>query len=171
MPDQRRAFAAARPVLTGAVAGVGGHAAVERGPRHDIVRVRRVAAAVHYHALFGKAVFLRQLVVVAVQIIHAGGHHDALGVLPRALADAVARIHGRLAVERLLTEVGVPGLAAHASRFGERSAMLVGALEPTERRTIAGADTGDEERHVLLRRGRRRRGGGEEGGGEREGQT
>ncbi len=66
MPDLRRAFRAARPVVARQALTFRKRRAVELRAGHQVVHVRRVAAAVHDFALLGDRVFLAQLVVVAV---------------------------------------------------------------------------------------------------------
>ena len=113
--------------------------------------VRRVAAAVDDVALFGERGLLGEIVAGAVQIGDILGDHDAFRILPGALADAVARIHGRLAVGGLRREVGVPGLdstCAGARGLRQRLAMIVGAGKAAEIAAIADAVAGQEEAGV-----------------------
>src|SRR5947207_12312826 len=93
--------------------------------------VRGVAAAVDEVALLGQVGLLCQ-VVLAVQLVDIFRDDDALGVLPRPLADAVAGVDGGFAVGRLGAEIGVPRTAAGAGRLRQLLAMLVGAFEATE---------------------------------------
>ena len=60
----------------------------------------------------------------AMQIGDILSDHDALGILPGPLADAVSRIDGRLAVGRLRREVRPPGLAARAGSLRQRHAAI-----------------------------------------------
>ena len=92
-------------------------------------RFGRIAAAVDDLALLRQVVLLVELIVGAVQIVDAGGNDHALGIHPRTLADAVARVHGAGALRR---QIRVPGLAAGAGRCREVLAMLVGAGKPAE---------------------------------------
>ena len=79
-----------------------------------VVTVRREADAGDDVAALGERVVEAELVVVAVQIVEAGRDDRALEVLPRAVADAVARVDRGLAVGGLGAEIGAPGLAARA---------------------------------------------------------
>ena len=79
----------------------------------DVVPVRRVAAAVDHLALLGQRGLLADLVVGAVQIVDVLRDHLALGVLPRAVADAVAGVDG--CPGALRAQIGAPGLAAGAA--------------------------------------------------------
>ena len=106
--------------------------------------VRRVAAAVDDLALFAQCGLLGEI-VGAVQLGDVLGDHHALGILPRPLADAVARIHGGLAVGGLGREIGAPGLGAGARGLRQRLAVIVGAGETAEIGAVADADAGDEE--------------------------
>ena len=81
----------------------------------------------------------------------------ALEILPRALADAVARIDRRLAAAFLGAEIGAPGLAARAVALRQRLAVLVGPRDAAEVGALAGPRAGDEERHLRRLRQRRRR--------------
>jgi hypothetical protein len=73
------------------------------------------------------------------------GDHSAFRVLPRALADAVFRIDGGLAVGGLGREISAPGLAARARCLRQGLAVMVGAGEPAEIAAIADAVAGQEE--------------------------
>ena len=106
--------------------------------------VRRVAASVDALALFGERGLLVQI-VGGVKLRHIFRDDDAFGVLPWAVADAVARIDG---LRPLRAEVGVPRPATCPCRGRERLAMLVGALEAAEVGALARSNTGDEEAHV-----------------------
>ena len=97
MADHRRALRAARPVLAGAVLARRESRAVRLRSRQHVVAVRRIAAAVDDFALLGQRGLFGQI-VGAVQLGDVPGDHHALRVLPRSLADAVARVHRRLAV-------------------------------------------------------------------------
>src|SRR5207253_6927135 len=98
-----------------------------------------------------------ELVVVAVQVVKVGRDDFALEVLPWAVADAVARIHRRLAACFLRAEVGVPGLAARAMALRQSLAILIRTFDAAEIGALAGSGAGDEERHFgrlrQLRRG------------------
>src|ERR1700694_3410405 len=76
------------------------------------------------------------------------GDDDALGVLPRTLADAVACIHRGLAVGGLRREISVPGLRARTRGLRQRLALIVGAGETAEVAAIADAGGGHEETGV-----------------------
>src|SRR5262244_917738 len=93
MTDDRRALAAlgpvaARPVLAGRERG-----AVRLRAGQDVVHVGRVAAAVDRGALLGQRGLLADA-VLAVELGDVLGDHLALGILPRALSDPIARIDG-----------------------------------------------------------------------------
>ena len=113
-------------------------------------------AAVDDLALFAERGLLGEVVAGAVQIGDVLGDHRALGILPRSLADAVARIDGRLAVGGLRREVGAPGFAAGAGGLRQRLAVIVGAGEAAEIAAIADAVAGQEETGIgrLRLRGR-----------------
>src|SRR3954470_15652015 len=126
MADDRRALRARRPVLAGLVVTRGKCAAVGLRTREDVVPVRRVAAAVDDLALLAERGLLGEVVGRPVQVGNVLGDHSALGVLPRSLADAVARVDGRLAVGGLRGEISAPGLAAGAAGLGQLLALRIG---------------------------------------------
>jgi len=80
-----------------------------------------------------------------VQLGHVLGDDDALGVLPGARADAIARV-GRAGALR--AEIGPPRLAARAGGRAQKLAVLVGAPETAEIAALSGANAGDEERDL-----------------------
>src|SRR5688572_7494255 len=143
MADHRAAVAALGPVAAGHVLVARNGAAVGLRAGEDVVAVRRIAAAVHRRALFVQSGLLVDA-AVGVQVVDALGDLLALGVLPRPLADAVARIHG------VGAEVGAPLALAGAGGLGERLAMGVGARKAAKIRALARAGAGDEEGHVFL---------------------
>src|SRR6185295_3934874 len=129
--DHRGALAALRPVAARRVDIARDRGAVGLRAGQDVVHVRRVAAAVDDVAALGERSLLSE-VVVAVQLSHVVGDDDALGVAPRAGADAVARVDGRAAGARLRAEVGAPDAVARAGSGGERRAQAIGAGEAAE---------------------------------------
>src|SRR5438132_1709909 len=103
-------------------------------------------------ALLGQGGLLRE-VVGAVQLVEILGDDDALGVLPRAAADAVAGVRRRLAVGCLDAEIGVPAAAAGTGRLRQLLALPVSAGQAAEIGALAGPDPGHEKAHAgLLRR-------------------
>src|SRR5439155_9001378 len=117
--------------------------------------VGRIAAAVDDLALLAERALLGEA-VGAVQLCDVLGDHRALRILPRPLADAIARVDGRCAVGGLRREIGAPGLAARSGRLRQCLAMIVGAGEPAEIAAIADAVAGQEETGIggLRLRGR-----------------
>src|SRR4051794_17250406 len=119
VPDHRGALRAAGPVAAGAVfAGRKGLAFRRRAGEH-VVAVWRKADARNDETALGERRHRAELVVVAVQVVDAGRHDLTLEVLPRPLADAVARMSGGLAIGVLGREIGVPRLAARAVTLGQ----------------------------------------------------
>src|SRR5436309_10112005 len=88
MADDRGALGAARPVLAGLVLTRRKSAAVRHRAGQRVMLVGRVAATIDDIALLRQRGFFLQ-VVLAVQLVNILGDGDALGVLPRALADAI----------------------------------------------------------------------------------
>src|SRR3954452_16653756 len=126
------ALCAARPVAAGAVLASREGPALRRRAGEHVVTVRREADAGDDLAALGERRIESELVVVAVRVLDARRDDFAFEVLPRSLADAVARIHGRLAIGLLRAEVGVPGLAACAMALRQHLAVLVRALQAPE---------------------------------------
>src|SRR5439155_10348245 len=155
MSDHGGALRRARPVLAGAVLAGGKRGPVRLRSRQHVVPVGRVAATVDDLSLLAQGALLGQA-VGAVQLGDVLGDHDALGVLPWSLADAIARIHRGRTVGRLRREIGVPGLATGSGRLRQRLAVIVGAGETAEIAAIADAVAGQEEAGVgrLRLRGR-----------------
>src|SRR6266480_1396228 len=148
--DDRRAFAALCPVAACGVAARCREIPGRVRARQDIVHVHGIAATAHYLALLRQSGLLVDVVACGMQILHALGHHHALGVTPRAFADALARVYARVAPRQCRAQVRAPVRALRADRLGERKAMRIGALQATEIGTVAFAHTGPEERHVCL---------------------
>src|SRR5258708_51914 len=88
-----RALATLRPVSAGGVAAGRGEEALRVRAGQNIVRVDRVAAAADRLAFLGQRRLLGDIVRIRVEILDALCHHHALGILPRTLADAFARVN------------------------------------------------------------------------------
>src|SRR5262245_40516842 len=98
VPDHRRPLPALAPVAAGPVVAGREGPPIGLGSRQDVVAVRRVAAPVDGLALLVQRRLLADLVVGAVQVVHALRDRLALRVLPGTLADAVASVHGARAL-------------------------------------------------------------------------
>src|SRR5438445_11873720 len=96
--EHRSTLRAARPILAGAVVAGRERGTVWLRSRQHVVAVRRIAAAVDAVALFAERGLLGKIVVGAMQSGNILGDHHALGILPRSLADALARIRGGLTI-------------------------------------------------------------------------
>src|ERR1700730_6558036 len=150
MTDHRRALRAARPVLAGAVVSGRERRTVGLRSRQHVMPVRGIAAAVDDVALLAQRGLFGQ-VVGAVQLGDIPGDHDAFGILPGSLADAVARIHGWLTIDSLGREIGAPGFYPErvgAGRLRQGLTVIVGAGETAEVAAIADASRGQEETGV-----------------------
>src|SRR5262245_63283686 len=112
MPDHGGALRAARPVLASSIVAGGKGGAVSLRSRQHVVAVRRVTGPVDHLALLGERGLLGEVVAGAVEVGDVLGDHDALGILPRSLADAVLGIDSRLAVGRLRRKISAPRFAA-----------------------------------------------------------
>ena len=82
--------------------------------------------------LFVECIGLAHLVVVAVEIGHAGCNDHALGVLPWTIADAVSRIDRIRATTAVRAEIGMPGLVARSGSLRQHLAVGVCAGKPAE---------------------------------------
>src|SRR5438552_15101552 len=131
MADDRGTLRAARPVLAGLVLARRTGAAIWHRAGQRVMLVGRIAAAVDDVALLGQRGLLCQI-VLTVQFVDILRDDDALGVLPRTLADPVARIDGGFAVGRLGAELAMPSAAAGPSRLGQLLAMPVGTFAAAE---------------------------------------
>src|SRR5436305_251667 len=149
--DDGGPVAALRPVPAGRVAARRRIHALRIGPCDDVVHVHRVAAAAHRLSLLRKRGLLVDLVLVRMQIGDVLRHHHAVEVLPRALADAIARVDARLAAGRRGAEIGVPVGVLRACGLRKLVAVRVRAFEAAEIGAVALPDAGDEEGHVPLR--------------------
>src|SRR6478735_8040786 len=125
MPDHRGTLRRTRPVLAGSVlAGRKGRAVTLRTREH-VVAIRRVAGAVDDLALFGERGLLGEIVAGAVEVGDILGDHDAFRILPRPLADAVARVHRQRMACGRSTASGRPSTPKTPSQFGTDSKPLV----------------------------------------------
>src|SRR5262249_12170905 len=153
MAEHRSALGAACPVLASAIVCARERSTVRLRPGKYVMSVGRIAHAVDAVALLGH----RRLLVEIVRAVKLGNivsNDYAFGVLPRSLADAVARIHRACP---LRAQIGTPGFSTCARCLRQRLAMPVGAFESGEIPTFSGSDAGDEETHALLRLRRRAR--------------
>src|SRR6516165_10474171 len=89
MPYHRRALAAARPVVAGFVVAGRESSAVRLRAGQRVVLIGRIATAVDDIPLLGKRGLFGQI-VLTVQVIDVLGDDDALAILPRPPADAIA---------------------------------------------------------------------------------
>jgi len=155
-------------IVAGVIRAVGVGAAIGLRAGQDVVLVGHIAEAFNRVALFiehggfgNGGAHARQLQSIAVQIGEAHGDALALGVEPRAVADAVARVDG---IGALGAHVGVPGAVARAGGGGQVLAPLVGSGHPAVVGAVALGSAGDKERHrrrrtlliAALRHGERR---------------
>src|SRR5262249_12502583 len=141
---------AAGPVVAGQVEVARKRLTLHVGAGQDVVMIGLLAAYLDAMAILAEDRLLVDLVVGAVQVGNAGGDDHALGVLPRPIADAVARVDGRAGVCRVggAAKIGAPSLAARPGRLRQLLAMSVGAFEPAEIAALTGTGTGDKEAHV-----------------------
>src|SRR5438309_313373 len=148
LADHRGALAALGPVAAGAILTGRERGVVGLRAGQDVVHVGSVAPAVDGLTLLGQRRLLVD-VVRAVQLGHVLGHDDALGVLPGAAPDPVARVDRAGA---LRAQIGVPGLTSGARGRREQEAVPVRTGETAEIAALPGADAGDEEGYLALLR-------------------
>src|ERR1700676_1951540 len=112
VPDHRRAFAAAGPVVASVIRGIGERTAVGRRAGQYVVlvvhaavdfHVGAVAIARHQYALLVERRSLVDVVAdaglvkrIAMEIANVLRDTVTFGAEPRPVADAVAGVHGRL---------------------------------------------------------------------------
>src|SRR5258707_901466 len=135
--DDRRPFAALGPVAAGGIAAGGRETPVRVRARQHIVLVRRIAAALDHLALLSQSRLLVDVVVLGMQVAHALRHYHALGVAPRTLPDAAARVYASVASRQCRAQVRAPVRVLGARRLGERVAVRIGALQAAEIGAVA----------------------------------
>ena len=114
--------------------------------------IDRIAEARNNLALLAQRGVLADLGIGAVQVGHAGGDDDALGVAPRTSADPVTGIDSWLAVHGGVAQVSAPSLVARPSAGRQRLAEAVGSGQAAEVAALAGIDAGDEKTHGAVAR-------------------
>src|SRR5215831_17148072 len=139
--DLRAATAARGPVRTGEIAGTRVRRPVGTRTRQDVVILE-----LDHLTAFCDAVFDVDLVArVGVQLLHVDRDPVAERVVPRALADAIARVDGWRRARRHRAEIRAPGVIAGALGLRERLTVCVRAGKPAEIAAPAKPATGDEE--------------------------
>src|SRR6266446_3185195 len=94
------------------------------------------------------SIFLAQLVVVAVQVIHVLCDDHTFGVLPRTTADSIARIDSGLTADGARAQISAPCLVPRLHRGGKPLANCVGPGETAQVRAVSGTRACDEEAHI-----------------------
>src|SRR5262245_57656237 len=148
VPDHRGTLGAACPVAAGPVLARREGTPIHLRAGQNVVIVRCVADAGDDGAALGQRRRHAELVVVAVEIVDVLGHHFALEVLPRPLADAITGVDGLRTARSLGAQIGAPGLAACARTLRQRLAVTIRALEPAEVRAFPGTGAGHEKGHI-----------------------
>src|SRR6266568_2690063 len=146
MAEHGAAKRAARPVVAGQIEVRRPCATLCGRARQRVVLVRREADPGDDRASLGERIVPAELVVGAVKIVDAGRDDRALGILPGAVPDAIARVDG--AAGRIGAQIGAPGLAARAHRRCQLLAVPIRAFEPAEVGALAGSGAGDEKGRV-----------------------
>jgi hypothetical protein len=99
--------------------------------RHDLAFFRQPGELIQIISL------MRQFHRIAVQVREILRDHFAFEVVPGTFADAVARVHCRLAGPRLRAQVSVPGAISSGYGRCERLAMCVSAGQSAEIAAVA----------------------------------
>src|SRR5262245_38750755 len=133
------------PIVAGQLPGKG--FAVEARAGQHVMGVRSVPSSIHWSSFFRERIFFPQLVVVAVQVVHALCNDNALGVLPWPFANAVACIDGWLIRRCARTQVGAPSFAAGPDRRRKSLADRVSSGEPAQICAVPRTGACDEETH------------------------
>jgi hypothetical protein len=118
---------------------------VELRAGQNVVLVRLIAASVDPVTFFVHRSFLVEIVAVRVQVGDVVRDLHSLSVVPRTLADAIARIHGRLGIFRASTQVGTPGAVPRSRSCSQLLAVRVGSLQSTEIGPVARSFAGNEK--------------------------
>src|SRR5262249_59927901 len=142
-----RALGAARPIPAGTILTWRKGAAFGSRTSQHVVTVWCKAHAGDDLAPLAQRRVHAELVVIAVQIVNALGNYLALEVLPRATANAIARIDGSLALGNLSAQIRVPGLSPCAVSLGQLLTVAVGSLEPTTISPFAWSKARNKKRH------------------------
>src|SRR6476469_8408425 len=101
------------------------------------MHVAVVAAATESLSFFRQRSLLVDVGCIRVEVFDAFSHHDALGVLPRTFADAIACVDAGVAARCRRAQIGAPVGAGRASRLCKRRAVSVGTIETAEVGAIA----------------------------------
>src|SRR5688500_5073071 len=95
-----------------------------------------VASAVDRLAFFAEREFLVDAIAVALNVPMQVGNilsdDSSLRVVPRAIANAITRVHGRLAAGGRGAEVSPPRPTAGSRGLSQRLAVTIGACETAE---------------------------------------
>src|SRR5262249_24906717 len=146
MAEHRSALGAACPVLASAIVGAGERSTVRLRTGKHVMPIGRIAHAVDAVALLGQRRLLVEI-VCAVKLGNTVSNDYAFDILPRSVADAVARIHRACP---LRAQIGVPGFSACAHCLRQRLAMPIAAFESAKIPAFSGSDACDEETHAAL---------------------
>ena len=109
--------------------------------RHDLAFFRQPGQLIQIISL------VRQFHCIAVEVRQILRDHFAIEVVPGTFADAVARVHCRLAGPRLRAQVSVPGAISSTCCRCERLAMCVSAGQSAEIAAVADGLAGHKEIH------------------------
>src|SRR5580704_14893578 len=113
MADHRSALGTACPVGAGAIFDAGERGTICLRTSKYVMSVWLIAHAVDAVALLGQCRLFVEI-VRAAKLGNILGNDDAIDVLPRSIADPVARIYRTRA---LRAQIGVPGLSTCAHRL------------------------------------------------------
>jgi len=109
--------------------------------RHDLAFFRQPGELIQIISL------MSQFHRIAMQVREIRRDHFAFEVVPGTFADAVARVHCRLAGPRLRAQIGVPGAIPGACGRCQRLAMCIGAGQSAEIAAVADGFARHEKIH------------------------
>ena len=170
MAHLRGTCRAAGPVVARVISAIRVSAAIPLGSRKNLVlNRRRIAHAVNDLSKFVACGLLEQIAAalrlnqsIAVKFTEVRRDNGVLRfaqlrerpVEPRARADTITRVDGRLSGTSLSAEVRVPSVAAPANSRRKRLAVRIGARKAAEVSAFTETDAGNEKSHSSLRRRR-----------------
>ena len=148
VPHLRQTSAALGPVTAGRIHIAHKTAALCVRSGQHVVHVRVIAVPADDIPLLGKRGLFVD-VIAPVKLIHVTGNQYAIGVIPRAAPNAIARIDGRFAARSACSSTHAK-CGACPNRLRERLTVLIRTSQPAKIRPVARTDTGHEKPHFLL---------------------
>ena len=79
-----------------------------------------------------------------MEIFHAGGHDQTIGIGPGALTNTITRVHR---ISSLSAQISVPAAMPKPRIGSQLLTVRIGTLKPTQIAAITQTDAGDEHTH------------------------